>query len=149
MGTAMNAVWGALKGLLGMKKTWAALATLVVWLVSKFGLNLPMQEVASATALMGSLFVGYLLQDLGKGDVEPKRIRDALFQMFSSKKAIATFVTVAVWVTSRVGFNIDPETISYVLNAVSGLVLGIGFQDMGKEKQASLSAASTSSRKKK
>ncbi len=151
MGEAMKSVWAALKGLLGMKKTWALVATAIVWVVAKFGLKLPEQETLSAVAMLSSLFVGYVLQDIGKGDVQPKRIRDALFEMLSSKKAVAALVTLAVWVGTRVGLSVDPESISYVMNGATALILGIGFQDYGKAKEAQIAATTAAStvRKKK
>jgi MFS superfamily sulfate permease-like transporter len=132
MGDAIKSIWLAVRGLLGMKKTWTALATLVVWLVAQFGLQLPAQEVASAVMLMAGLFVGYVLQDIGKGDVPPKTIREALFEMLSSKKFVVVLGTCIAWVITRLGLNVDPETISYVLNGATALVLGIGFQDFKK-----------------
>lgn len=134
MGDAIKSIWLACRSLLGMKKTWTAIAALVVWVVTNFGLKLPVQEVASAVMLFAGLFVGYVLQDIGKGDVEPKTIRGALFELLSSKKFVVVAGTCVAWAVTRLGLSINPDTISHVLNGATALVLGIGFQDFGKAK---------------
>ncbi len=130
----------AIKTLFTSKKTWVALATALVWIVAQFGLNLPEQEVRDAVLVFAALFVGLVAQDWGKGDVAPKTVGQVLVEFANSKKAMVVVGTMIAWVVTRVGLHVSAETIGWVLNGGSILILGFAGQDAQKEK-AKLEAA--------
>ena len=69
-------------------------------------------------------------------------MKDILRQLFGSKKAWATIVTIIVWIGGRVGWNIDPVTLLPVIGSLAVFVLAQGSADKGKEaKKLELAAA--------
>lgn len=136
----------AIKSLLASKKTWSAIATAIVWIVAKFGLNLSAEEANAGAMMVGSLVVAYALADWGKGDVPAKKFKEVLYELLSSRKFVVVAISSAVWAAARIGFKVSPDTISTILNGATALVLSIGFADFGKE--AALAETATSKKKK-
>jgi len=66
---------------------------------------------------------------------------DAIKTMLSSKKFIATFVAVLVWVLARVGWDVNPDLLYPVIGSLVAFVLAQGWADKGKEAEKVKAAA--------
>lgn len=53
--------------------------------------------------------------------------------VLSSKKALATIVSILVWLIGRAGLNISEEMLLPVVGAIAAYVLAQGIADKGKE----------------
>lgn len=55
-------------------------------------------------------------------------------QMLTSKKFLATLLSIVVWVGARLGWNVDYDTLLGVVSPLWLFILGQGLADTGKEK---------------
>lgn len=59
---------------------------------------------------------------------------DALKEMFTSKKFLATLAGIVITLAAKVGLNIDDETAAMIVGLISAYILGQGVADAGKSK---------------
>ena len=65
---------------------------------------------------------------------ELEELKKAIFQMLTSKKAIAMLAGLMVAGFGHLGLNLDPEALTTILAPVLAYIVGQGVADHGKEK---------------
>jgi hypothetical protein len=59
---------------------------------------------------------------------------NALKELLSSKKALATIVAILVWAIGKAGLDVSPDTLYPIVVLLAGFVVGQAIADFGKAK---------------
>ena len=68
-------------------------------------------------------------------------MKQAIKDLFASKKFILTLVAIIVWVVGKAGLHLEPAVVEGVVGLLALLITGISLADLGKEKGKALAGA--------